>query len=483
MTRTRFFYLASTAIAVALIAATLSAGAVVNRRPSGGRAVAHRDSREVASSKAPNVETYSIGGHALEPTLGIGPDGAIYYAAAGFDSVGGQAGTQVLRSTNRGESWKNTSPRVLGQNAMPLSLDPYIYVDETAGKAGRVFSIDLTLACAYMSFSDDRGASWTTNPLSCGRPVNDHQTLFGGPPVSTPTVNYPNILYYCWNDVASSECSKSIDGGLTFTPTGAPAFSGYEQGSQDPGFYGVDGFCGGLHGHGAVGPEGNVYLPREYCGKPMLAISSDEGRTWTQVKVSDIRSTSQPTGGAGHPSVTTDRKGNLYYMWIAADNRMPYLSTSTDQGKTWSDPVAMAIPGLTEANIPQIDAVGVGKIAFVYYGSTDSRFQKCKDKCQSKDYAKTTWGAYIGLSANALSKDPLFYTGQVNDPKDPLIRGRCGPGRCQDVYDFIDVEIGRDGVPYGAFVDGCMPGCTEATPTASDYEGLVAKLLGGPSLR
>jgi hypothetical protein len=335
-----------------------------------------------------------------------------------------------------------------------------------------------------MSFSDDQGKSWLTNPLSCSQPVNDHQTLFAGPPVMSPTVGYPNVLYYCWNDVGSSSCAKSLNGGLTFQRTGEAAFSGYDtSGSQDPGFYNVNGFCGGLHGHGAVGPDGTVYLPREYCGKVMIAVSHDEGLTWDQIKVTDMRSPSQPTEGAPHPSVAVDSKGNVYMMWIGQHDRMPYLATSTDEGKHWSRPIAVGPPGVNETDLPQIDVRSPGKVAMVYYGSTNSPYQKCVPKCRNDYWNKTTWNGYMTISANALSKNPLFYTGTINTPKDPLIRRICGPGRCQAAYDFIDVEIAPDGTPYGAFVDGCMADCTEVMPNGEEYEGLVSKLVGGPSLK
>lgn len=481
--------LIATALSAVLVGAGLNAQAGKNSRPSGGRAVAHRDGKQVSAPNAPMAQTFSVGGRALEPTLGLDDNGKIYYAAAGFNQFG-LAGTSILRSDNGGESWKVTSPRVLGQDAHPISLDPYVYVDNLGGKQERIFTIDLTLACSYMSFSDDQGATWTTNPLACGRPVNDHQTLFSGPPANLTADLYPHVLYYCWNDVASSACSKSVDGGLTFHPTGTPAYSGYEEGSQDPGFYGQSGFCGGLHGHGHVGPDGTVFLPREFCGKPMLAISKDEGLTWERVVVSNIRSISQPKEGAGHPSVTTDSKGNIYYTWIAAGNRQPFMSISKDGGEIWGKAIMIGAPGLKETNLPQIDARGPGKVAVVYYGSPNSPFSKCKLECETEDYKKAEWNGYLTISANALDKNPTFYTGLVNDQSDPLVRGTCGPGRCKQVFDFIDVEIGRDGIAYGAFVDSCippikagLPGCTEATPGEGEYEGLMTKLTGGPSLK
>ena len=478
------------ALSVLTLLGSLGAEAKSTVRPS-GPGIVHRNDK-AAAGKAPSAITYSIGDHALEPTLGITPGGTMFYAAGDFDNptldpadpVVGVPMTDVLRSEDGGKTWQDTSPRVLGQNSMPASLDPYVWVDDRVdGDTARIFTIDLTLACSYMSFSDDDGATWTTNPLACGRPVNDHQTLFSGPPVSTTTIGYPNILYYCYNDVGSSQCTKSIDGGITFHPTGTPAFTGYKPGSDETGFYGVDGFCGGLHGHGTVGDDGTVYLPREYCGEPFLSISKDEGVTWTNVKVSRIRSISQPDEGAAHPSVAVDAKGNIYYTWIGQKDRLLYLSVSKDGGEKWSKPVVAGAPGLAETNLPQIDVRGPGKIAIVYYGSTNAPFPRCKNECENVDYIKTTWNGYITVTDEALTANPTFYTGLVNEPKDPLIRARCGPGRCHWAYDFIDVEIGPDGIAYGAFVDGCMKKCTEITPREGDYEGLTVKLTGAPSLR
>jgi hypothetical protein len=336
-----------------------------------------------------------------------------------------------------------------------------------------------------MSFSDDAGESWITNPLACGRPVNDHQTLFAGPPVSTPTVGYPNIVYYCWNDVGSSSCTKSLDGGISFTPTGQPAFFGYppDQGTEGD-------LCGGLHGHGVVDSKGNVYLPREYCGKPYLAISHDEGLSWDRVEVSKVKK-DDGVGGAD-PSVAVDAKGNIYYVWNSSKDRLPYLAVSKNGGKTWTDPIPVVAPGVKETNLATLAVGGPGKIAIAYYGSENSLFQQCRIEgsktypCDAGDYQKTTWNGYLSMSTNALDGNPLFLTGTINDPKDPLIVHNCGPGRCGSVWDFIDVVIGPDGIPYAIYVDGCIVDCEEKGSGPYEghvHEGLMGSLVGGASLR
>ena len=449
---------------------------------SGGKAVAHKAGfqKAPASAKrnAPDAKLYRLGINAGEPTLGLTKNNDIFYTAIQTNTR-----VEILRSQNEGEKWEIVSPKIGNRNAQLLTLDPYVWVDPWTD---RVFTIDLTVACAYMSYTDDHGKSWITNPLACGRPVNDHQTLFSGPPAQSPTVGYENIVYYCWNDVGSSSCSKSLDGGLTFTATGSPAFVGAE---TDGGDQGGPRSCGGLHGHGHVGYDGTLFLPRGYCGQPYLAISKDEGATWDRVQVADI-------GIEGHEaSVSTDKKGNIYYMWVAP-NRLPYMTVSKNGGRKWSKPLMIGAPGLTEANLPSMDVGGVGKVAFAYMGSENSPFKPNREdeeggectavnSCGGSDaYKNTTWNGYMAMSANALDKNPTFYSGTVNDKNDPLKRGECGPGRCGTaVYDFIDVVIGPKGDVWAAWVDACITICG-SSQGASDMgaDAVVGRLAGGPKL-
>ena len=436
---------------------------------SGKRAVAHYAGGRVIKSpavtkKAPKPVLSRIGLNSGEPTIGMTNDGAVFTSA-----IQSNTRVEVTRSTDQGKTWEIVSPKLPGgRNAQALSLDPYTYVDNRLGDtdSSRIFTIDLTVACALVSFSDDSGDSWITNPLACGRPVNDHQTLFAGPPVSTPTVGYPNIVYYCWNDVASSGCSRSLDGGLTFSPSGTPAYPGVD---PDAG-----GFCGGLHGHGYVGDDGTVFLPKGHCGQPWLSISKDEGQTWTRVQVAK-------NGVADHEAdAVSDAKGNIYYVWIGRD-RLPYLAVSKNDGKKWTKPMMVGAPGVNEANLPALDVGGNGEIALTYMGSENSPFKPGDESTEDPDYSKTTWNGYMMVSDNADSKRPVFYSTTVNNKKDPIFRGQCGPGRCGAVYDFIDIVIDR-GQVWAAFVDGCIAICATTGPSSLGAEGIVGHLVGGPRL-
>ena len=460
------------AVAVALVAAALlQAFSTADAGPdgSGGKAVAHYADGKVirsgpAAEAAPEAVVYAPGTDALEPTMGVDGDGDVFFVGTAG------AGAAIMRSTDEGETWEDKSPNLAGVRTHPVTLDPYVYVDE---RTGRVFTVDLTVACSFMSYSDDKGETWVTNPLACGRPVNDHQTLFAGPPVSSPTVGYDNVVYYCWNDVATSSCSKSLNGGLTWAPTGEPAYHPAETEEGSPGVRD----CGGLHGHGVVGDDGTIYLPKEHCEEPWLAMSRDEGQTWEHVRVASRG----PAGTAifgPDPSVAVDSKGNVYYVWLDK-NRLPRLAVSDNGGYSWSKPMAIGMPGLTEVALATVDAGGPGKVAVAYYGTDD-----VKGKIDKREYEGAQWNFYMTISDNVFDRKPVFYSGSINDPNDAVAQNACGPRRCYDALDFIDVNIGPDGTPWTSFVDNCIAPCLAPGATAfSQTSGLVGRFIGGPSLK
>lgn len=451
------------------------------------RAVAHHAGGIIVRSKAvakqaPVARLSQIGANAWEPTLGISEEGTIFY-----QGWGPLQPPKVLRSTDGGHSWENVSPGVEGLALHRASFDPFIHVDEDTS---RVFTVDMVPphACNQLSFTEGGVTRWTTTAICEHAP--DHQNLFTGPAAVSPTIGYPNVVYWCvnGNGFMTAACSKSLDGGLTFTPTGFPAYTNAWPVQEN------DECSVGAVGHGVVGPDGTVYLPRGHCGQPFLAISHDEGVTWTQVEVAD---NGMPVGspveedfpgenvGEHETAVAVDEEGTLYYAWVAYD-RLPYLAISVDGGLTWSDPRMVAPPRLNEAALPTLDVGAPGKVAIAYMGTGNSpggppfpgERQGSKDDTMREGYEGVTWNGYITMTTAALEEDPVFFTATVNDPGDPLVVGTCGPGRCARAGDFFDVVIGPDGVPSAAFVDACV-----VDRCVLVGEGIVGRLVGGPSLR
>lgn len=424
------------------------------------------------------VGTYYVGREAAEPTIGVDPEGRAFYAAGAFDalpegSFANLARTEVLRSEDDGVTWTSVQPEVpSGATTIPpTTLDPYVYVEEDTG---RVFNPELYGGCTYLQYSDDGGESYTTNPLGCGSFVNDHQTVFAGPVpegsgLTTEDPDFPEIVYYCFNRIVDSSCGRSLDGGQNFTPSGEPAFLGFDEEAG--------GFCGGLHGHIATDPDGRLFLPKGHCGFPWVAVSEDAGATWEQVQVSDTVDVS-----GIQTSIDSDAAGNLYYVWWDAKNRLPYLATSTDHGQTWSEPLMVAPPGVNEVNWPVVAAGDEGRIIVHFPGTTSD----------DPDDPTRPWNLYEVVTTNALAADPLFVSTTANDPDDPVHRGDCN-GRCAGMFDFLDAIVApSDGAFWATMTDTCTPSI-QGNPedcvnepgedgNATDAEGYAVRQLSGPPL-
>jgi hypothetical protein len=445
------------------------------------------------ASRQFKVSFNPVGRQAAEPTIGVNRNNVAFFAAGAFDFPSSTAParlarTLVMRSTNKGKTWQPVSPPLVAgipeseanPTFPPNSLDPYVYVDPVglnpAGETGRVFSVDLDLACgANAIFSDDQGANWTKVPLfACNTPVNDHQTLVTAPaPPGFPTVGYPNMLYMCVNRVSDSICNRSRNGGLSFEPTGSPAFLG-----EDPA---AGGFCGGLTGHLAADSAGRIFLPKGHCGNPWISISSDAGTTWTRVKIA-----SHLAMPDHEVSLAVDTADNIYAVFHDGVFRLPFLSVSTDHGLHWSTPVMIAPPQVREVNFPAIVAGDPGRIAVLYPGT---------ENANAAD-ATRPWNAYVLISTNALAAQPKFTWTSANDPADPVHRGTCGPDRCdaQDsgsMFDFLDIHTSpADGAVWATVSDTCVPDPDPArncvtNPQAKKLrpgQGVALRQIKGPSL-
>lgn len=424
-------------------------------------AVAHRGGG-VALDPAPHLGmlpegTMTFSGlGAFEPTVGRTHSGAVFYNPKPTAGINTQ---HVMRSTDEGKTWEDVSPGVPPNVIVPpTDLDPYIYTDRDTG---RLYTIQLYVGCSYLSYSDDDGETWIQNPLACGVPVNDHQTFYTGPTTTLPTVGYDNAAYYCWNAIAYSGCSRSLNGGLTFEPTALPF---------------PPGGCAGLTGHVTVGPDGTVYLPKGDCsGGPQVAVSTDDGLSWSRVQVAPGFQSNE------HEShVAVDKAGNAYFLWESGN--LPYIAVSEDKGQTWSQPIMVGAPGVTDIWGPSIAAGDDGKISIFYTGATS-------DCCYSgRQGGEKMWNAYATISLDAHEADPTFFSTTFNDPIDPLRRGTCGPGRCggrpTSFGDFLEVYVDHTGKTWAAIVDTCVSSCANLGLSGSNNaeRGMVGQLVRGPKL-
>ncbi len=417
-----------------------------------------------------------VGFDGPEPTLGVTSNGYVFF----------QALEKTMRSTDHGRTWQDVS----SLTTAPTTLDPMLWVDPDTD---RVFANHLYLACSYMSWSDDYGETWLSNPADCGVPVNDHQKVATGPyvaggplaPVGSNNPVYPNVVYYAYNALAGSRVAVSVDGGATFpyTALSNPPISAGEGGAS---------CAAGLHGHITAGPDGSVYVPnRSSCqgpdggfGGPVIARSFDNGLTWDQVLVHN------EVGTADHdknPEIAIDQENNVYLTWPGADNRL-YYAWSDDHAASWSQ-ASLVTPELGTVTMPVIQAGDPGRVAMAYYAVHDPDASRNEDgSIQAPDLTNETaqWGLYITYSLNALDPEPTWHTYNVTGD-DPIQIGPIStnsgdsPPGSRNLLDFIDAVLDEDGRFLVAYADGCLEGCTEMSHSR-DALGAVAILDQGPSM-
>lgn len=410
-----------------------------------------------------------LGDRAGEPTLGINPKtGAILY----------QAYTETLRVTGMRPGGAATWELGAFPVPQPRSFDPILRTDPDTG---RTFTSQLLLACSQGGFTDDDAKSFTLSQ-GCGiGSAFDHQTVGFGPYVKgsrlaalkNPVTDYPNVVYYCAQDVATAKCSMSTDGGITF-PTTSVVYTTAE--------------CqlGGIFGHIKAAPDGTVYLPPRYCPdltagefQTGVAVSEDNGLTW------DVRELPGSVyGDAGHPSVAAGRNGDVYLGYGGPLDRTtvfqsgpPMAAMSKDKGKTWSKPVNVGADArIQNTRFPVMVAGDAGRAAFGYLGSTTAGNGSAPGFAGRWDLyvSFTSDGGRTWRTTRATPEHPV----QVG----PICTSGTTCGSSRNLLDFNDMQIDpATGRVVVAFADGC-PGSAACTTKSRFQKAVISKQTDGPSL-
>ncbi len=395
----------------------------------------------------------------FEPTMHSGPTGDLYFATTDSDGVAVGFGAGVARSLDAGASWTDVTPTLNGREMPPETNDPYVYVDPWTG---RVFSFHMSpiLLCSILSFSDDQGATWTTNPVGCG-PTGawDHQTMVAAPPTEgVTTLGYDDVLVQCVNAIYAAMCARSLDGGLTWQH-GTPAY-------VNEGLVATGGDCGAQHGHLASEADGTIYLPTSECATvPVIYISRDSGLTWERHQVSDTDMPFQD------PTVAVDGAGTI---WVSFQDQTGalLLTHSVDDGATWTPEVRITPPG-TIGTKPAMIAGDDGHIAVAFPGTDDAGSWAEIDAMTDEEQRALVWGGFVTVATDAAAPDAVFTTVEVTGA-DPLMRGYActSEGRCSWQVDFIETTLTPDGQVFASFSDGCIRTCT-TDPTVADDAGDV----------
>jgi BNR/Asp-box repeat len=419
---------------------------------SGWPVVAHHAGGEPAeAAKLPLACATETGYATSESTLAITKSGAILYSPAHTEN-------SLARSLDGGASWSLTYPKRMQYTSIWNTVDPFITVDRRTGRAFWVratgdlrttpilvdesplpYQAPTAIAYAHgfqVYSSSDDGLNWTTADYQHEN-LGDWEKVFVGPPSSAPgalqPVDYPGVVYVCGNapfEVSGPgrDCYRSLDGGATFNLAGYVFPSDTSPADA----------CAALAGNvGVVGNDGTVYEPQTCRNGAYLAVSHDEGTSYSWLTVAGAPGTAALGGGY---QLAIDHADNLYAMWLAEDQIN--VAISRDHGQTWSAPLSVTAPGLHNIALPALAAGPEGHLAITYYGTTDA---------SSKSLT-----AYITETKDALASKPLFYSGAINDPAHPIF-----------------TDYGFDGTPRADFVGGSYD------PSGTFWAGVV-KQLGPP---
>ena len=404
------------------------------------------DAATASTGIAPRFQNYTVpgtlgGSGAGEPSIGVdwNSGNAMYVAGLQTFKIGFNDATSPANAT-----WTDVSATTTSKE----SLDPILYTDHAYG---RTFVSQLTGQDSLTAYSDNDGASWTPSQGG-GIPSGvDHQTIGAGPysssvpiPTTAPVTGFKDAIYYCSQDIAASFCARSDDGGLTFG-AGVAIYNLTQ--------------CGGIHGHVKVAPDGTVYVPNRSCGgKQGVAVSTDNGTTWT------VRTVPDSTAAIGNdPAVGIGSNGTIYFGYQGADGHAR-IAVSHDRGQTWTKSVDVgALAGIQNALFPAVVAGDDNRASFAFLGTTTG------GDFQSQSQFNGVWYLYIATTYDAGQTWSLVNA----TPNAPVQRGSaCISGTTcsntpndRNLLDFIGIDTDAHGRVLVGYADGCIAACESGSGT------------------
>ena len=347
-----------------------------------------------------------------ETSIGVTNDGALFFSPAGTEN-------SMAISRDHGASWSLTAPTHAERTALWNTVDPQITVDR---RTGRLFWVHVTgptrtlpivvdqsplpppegtdlgtaVAFAYgfqVYATPDDGKTWTTADYRTA-PVTDWEKIVVGPPAAGAPQPHgsPNVVYVCGNSPDEAVgpgrlCYRSLDGGTSFAPAGFV----YPSVATPKACIAVDADTG------AVGSDGTLYQPMSCTDGAYVAVSHDEGASYTWHPVAGAPGTTSVAGG--RTEIALDADNDLYAVWLS--NGRIEMSMSRDGARTWTAAQTVSPPQLHQIALPAVAAGPAGSMGVAYYAS---------------DPTSGPMAGYLTQTTDALAARPTFVTAALEQP-------------------------------------------------------------------
>lgn len=379
-------------------------------------------------------------------------------------------------SSDGGGSWSFDRPG----GATWVPQDDAIYVDRNTGRiffyalspdpvpdTGSVPIQDQTPAAqAHLLASGDDGRTWTETALE-GFVESENPRFTSAPPPAggTRPANYPDVVYWCGNNVVKAglpvpsyrACYRSLDGGTTWQF--ASIFSSYPVPQQAACGTNGETLQDGDPNYPEGAPDGSLYAEDQCGGQTYLARSTDEGATWPLV-TENAKPVTLPADG----ELRVGSNGELFLFYQSASKVV--ARTSSDGGRSWSAPETLTPSGIGPITQWAVSERGTGQVALSYLVQRGS---------------SSTYDGWLTWSADLNRANPTLWASPLNPPADPMRTS--SPPAARD--DFIGVDIGPDGTPWASFAASCpgpVPGggvCAGLSSDPEANEAVAGRLLVG----
>ena len=264
-------------------------------------------------------------------------------------------------SSDNGTTWSDGEPLCPCKGSG--QFDPII---EVVPDTGHVYAVWMNGFNVVFQKSTDHGQTWSVPVPTWG------QVSWNDKPVLA-TSDDGRDVYVSWNGPTNGDpyVAQSHDYGQTWTQTKLVNSGRY--------FFAFD---------ADVLPDGTAIFSEssfDYSGPAASAVgpvqhhafvSRDGGATW-QNQVIDTVELGEPCESegcyadfyAGHNAVTADADGDLVYTYDGATvplgPQQTFVRLSTDEGRTWSNPVTLSTPGRMSTG-PAAEATGDGDVRLWY---------------------------------------------------------------------------------------------------------------------